>query len=397
MSGPNWKRPSVYVALCAAFVIVLFVVRGDLRVTTDPSGRGERQPEIVRNNLPPARAIEHVVISGRVVDALGFALAGAVVRDGAGSTRCSAAGSFELPTRRAPFTDLVIEAEGCGTGFLRTSVDAPGPLLVQLAPRSPWDCEPVGLPVAPALTGEGSVRDRDGRPVDGAYVTAAGSGLWSRTDEIGRYVLPLLDTTPTLLVHRPATADAPAFAARTKPLALPRARGMVPLPEIVVDGGGSIQGVLRGANGSPLAGMAVAIEGEGMTRICESGAGGLFRVTGLVPGDYRVRPLAWQGAVGVAREVELSGDTAACEVTLEPTRTAKVQVCGEEGTPVGKAYIASIFDGERRAVARADDDGWAEVTLADAADYEVRAADGLAALAVRRLDEQAMRLVVAAP
>ena len=66
---------------------------------------------------------------------------------------------------------------------------------------------------------QGTVRNLEGKPVAGAYVTAAGSGLWSRTDDIGRYTLPLFDANPTLFVH---CGD---VAGRSEPLALERTHG----------------------------------------------------------------------------------------------------------------------------------------------------------------------------
>ena len=53
------------------------------------------------------------------------------------------------------------------------------------------------------MTGEGVVRGFDGKPLAGALVTVVGSDAWSRTDEIGRYVLPLSSSTPILVVHHP--------------------------------------------------------------------------------------------------------------------------------------------------------------------------------------------------
>ncbi|MCA8977211.1 MAG: carboxypeptidase regulatory-like domain-containing protein [Planctomycetes bacterium] len=403
VSAPIWKRPSAYVVVCAAAVITAFVASGDLRVETDPARRSKGAaagPRIVRNHLPaPRREVGQVSLSGRVFDTLGFAVSGAEVLGSAGeSTLTAGDGRFELAVADGPYSEIMIKARGYGASSLRASSAATGPLVVRLEPQRPWDVAAVPSLPEPTLTGEGTVRDNDGRPVEGAYVTAAGTGLWSRTDGIGRYTLGLFDSTPTLLVHRPATEDGPSLAARSPRLDLGRARGHVPLPELIAEEGAVIRGTLRDDAGSPMVGVPVEIEGEGMTHLCESDGGGRFHVGGLVQGDYSVRPMAWNGLLGSRRHVVLAEPLAELELTMEPLRASRLQVRDEGGQPVGKAYVTISVDGVRRTFSQADEAGWTDVRLASGEmQFEVRAADGEDELAVRRIDRDQAQLIVAAP
>jgi hypothetical protein len=268
---------------------------------------------------------------------------------------------------------------------------SPDPLVVELEAAAPWDVEPAES-AAPLLTGEGTVRNLAGKPVAGAYVTAAGSGLWSQTDEIGRYILPLFDAHPTLLVHNDDCA------ARSARLNLHRTSGVVPLPELIAKAGATIRGTLRDASGNPTEGVPILIKGEGMSRLCVSGQSGRYYVRGLLPGRYEVRSLAFGGALGRSREVVLDRPVVNCELQLEPLLARRVQICRENGSPVSRSYVAVFFEGSRRLVTQADDDGWAEVSLASGSfRFEVRGADGTSELAVRRFDSEQTRLVVSSP
>jgi len=398
MSASILRRPSVYVALCAVIVVSAFIARGDLRIE-DPSTRNDASrtqsgaPKVVHSNRrAPQRTAVAVVVAGRVLDALGYAVSGAEVTVVAGGTATTGPdGRFELSLSKVPFADLWIRGEGYSTRWLRTSLASPDQLVVRLEAEAPWDVEPAEC-APPSLTGEGTVRNLEGKPVAGAYVTAAGSGLWSRTDDIGRYVLPLLDANPILLVH------SDSLAARSNPLALARTHGVVPLPELVAESGAMIRGTLNDADGNPIEGVPVLIVGEGMSRLCESGTSGRFRVGGLLPGRYEVKPHAWSGALGRSQQVVLDRPIVECELRMEPLLARKVQVCRENGSPVARSYVAVFLEGTRFGVTRADDDGWAEVSLASGTvRFEVRGEDGASELEVRGFDREQTKLVVAAP
>ncbi len=433
MAGFFMKRPSALVVLCATVVLSVFIARGDLRIQTASgdrsrvaqledgpqngsrkNGPGARlvespadEPTVVRAQAPARpRNVEMVVVHGRVLDALGFAVDAAKVSVLAGAKQAAAEksaaevqtdteGRFELVLPQAAFADLRVHAAGNTPRWLRASLTSPDPLVIQLEPEAPWDIEPV-VAQAPPLVGEGSVRDDAGVPLAGAFVTAVGSGLWSRTDEIGRYSLPLYGPNARLLVHE--TAGDHARAARSELVAFEREHGLVPLPELRTAPAGVIRGQLHDVQGAPLEGVPVVIRGEGVRRVCETGTSGRFLVAGLLNGTYEIRPHPWSGSVGRAQEVVLDGAVAECELSLEPVQSRKLQITNESGSPVGKAYVAVLLDGTRSGVTRADEQGWAEVGLASGpVQFEVRGEDGASEYTVRGLDNEQTRLVVAAP
>jgi hypothetical protein len=276
-------------------------------------------------------------------------------------------------------------------------------LAVQLVPAAPWDVQPAA-PASPQCVGEGLVRSTGGDPVAGAYVTAAGSGLWSRTDEIGRYRLPLCSNEVTLIVHGPAASEGAGVAARSDVIALPRTQGVVPLPELVAEPAGAIRGVVRDSRGAPVAGVPVQLRGEGIVRVAETGSGGRFGVSGLQAGRYTVRPFSFRGALGAPMSVVLDHHVVECDLHLHSSEERRLLILDERGAPVPHAYVAPILAGERTSVGCADADGWAAVRVgvgvgeaAGAWEFEVRAGADHAPAAVRSFDAAAATLVVALP
>lgn len=409
MLGELWRRPSIAVVLCAAAVVTVFVVRGDLGLESAARSRevpttakGHRAPVVVRperGGRSRAEAPAPVSVTGRVFDSLGFLVVGAEVSaPGQPVVRTDADGSFTalVPSAHAP---LLVRARGLQAKWVPANLGGPDPLLVQLAPAAPWDVEPAPPEAAAAsLVGEGVVRGVDGKPLAGAFVTAVGSDRWSRTDDIGRYVLQLPSPNSTLVVHHPdASGEGRGQAVRSLELQLPRTSGIVPLPELVASLGSALRGTLRDGRGNPVVGAPLQVRGEGLSRIIESGISGMFRIAGLLPGRYEVRPLGFRGALGRGQEVVVDASFVDCEVHLQPTDERQLQILDEAGAPVPRAYVAMAFGGERCGVAQADADGRMAIRVGDEADFEVRGADGLVELTVRRYEPASGQLVVAAP
>ncbi|HEX5050893.1 MAG TPA: carboxypeptidase-like regulatory domain-containing protein [Planctomycetota bacterium] len=405
MLRESWKRPSVVVVGWALVLLAVFIVRGDLRVDAEPPvrqtvARRASEPVVVRpERAARVPAVPSALRQGRVFDSLGYLVVGAeVIAAERASERTDADGEFRLDLPERRFTDVCIRAKGRLPVWLQAQAISPDPLVVQLAPEAPWDAAPSApAPVAFPLAGEGIVRAPDGSPLVGAYVKAVGTELWSRTDEIGRYVLPLATSTPTLLVHCPDNgADQRGFAARSEPLELGRSSGVVPLPELVASPAGNIRGTVRDVRGTPLAGVPVQLRGEGVARVFESGAGGIFRFSGLLPGRYEVRPLAFRGSVGQARDVLLDSPVADCDLHMKSAAERRLRVVDEGGSPVGLVYVSTSIEGQRRGVAQADALGWAAVPVAEQTDFDVRTPEH-APMAVRRFDAEPATLVVALP
>ena len=394
------QRPSALVAACTVVVVGAFVATGDLRVASgEPAPRAPlrvHEPRVVRNT--PPRPAPGVVRRGRVFDALGFLVVGAeVVPMDRPPVRTDGDGAFQVELARGRATDLLVRADGQRAAWLRTSDGSPDVLALQLVPAAPWDEVPAPPPPPAALRGEGSVRGGDGKPLASAYVTALGSGVWARTDDIGRFELPLPAATVTLLVHAPAADGGNGFAALSEPIASNRARGVVPMPDVLAAPALGIRGCVRDARGQPIAGVPVEIVGEHVRRVVDTGAGGAFHLGGLLPGRYLARPFAWRGAVGVTTEVTLARAAVDVDLQLLDADEQHLRVVDEGGNAVAGVFVAASIGGARRAVARADDDGRVAVPVAAAAEFDVRAPAHYASLPVRRVDLDEAKLVVALP
>ncbi|MBL9078368.1 MAG: carboxypeptidase regulatory-like domain-containing protein [Planctomycetes bacterium] len=392
MLRESCKRPSIVVAGWTALVIAVFVWRGDLRVRSAPAAAAESAvaaPRDAANEPPgatatatsapasergapvvvrPQRAVRDLapspVRTGRVFDARGFLLVGAFVRvDGREAVRTDADGRFELALGDGASADVAVLADGHRPHRLRVFAASPEPILVQLALAAPGEVEPAPLPPLP-LVGEGRVRAPDGRPLVAAIVTELGSGAWVRTDATGRYQLPLSGAMPTIVVH----ADADNLAVRSAPLRLERERGIVPLPELVAAPACAVGGTIRDATGAPVAGVPVRLRGSGLERLVESGAGGSFRIAGLEPGHYVVRPFASRGALGAPQALTLDRPEVAVDLSLRSATERRLHVVDQRGAPVAAATVIATFAGERTAVQRTDGDGFVPLRVAADAD-----------------------------
>lgn len=412
MAGQSWKRPSVVVVLCSAIVIGGALVRGDLRVEsasalrTGANGatlpRRSGEPVVVKPERAPRNPdVAETTVHGRVLDSRGFLVVGAEVSSSRGQpvVRTDADGEFKATVLANGATNLLVRYQGHRSCWINPQPCSPDPLIVRLGPLAPWDREAAQPAVAAAaLTGEGIVRNADGKPLVGAYVKAAGTDVWSKTDDIGRYVLPLPGPTATLVVHHPGSTGDSGFAVRSEPLTFDRSNGVVPLPELVAAPGSQIRGTLRDSRGVPVGGVPVQVRGEGLARVFESNVSGAFRIAGLLPGHYEIRAFAYRGAIGLQQQVVLDRPVVDCELQMQNLVERRLRVLDESGSPVRRAYVATAVDGARQSVAQADAEGWAAVCVAPGdVQFEVRGADGVAAMSVRRYESEPSRLVVAAP
>lgn len=399
------KRPSVLVGAWICVVVGVFVWRGDLAVGEAASNaraaRLSRQPEIVR--APTASAPPPVATAprkGRVYDALGYLIVGAeVVPMEKPPTRTDGDGAFTVDLGGTLVTDLLVRADGHRPRWLRTSSASPDVLALQLVPAAPWDTMPAPPAPLSQLRGEGVVRTADGKPLARAFVTALGTGVWARTDDIGRFTVLLPTPNAQLFAHEPFGGVGEAgFVGVSASLVPERTRGAVPLPEVVAAPALAIRGIVRDARGQPVVGVPVEVEGGPLRRVVDTGAGGAFRCGGLVPGQYQVQPFAHRGGLGVRRDVALVDASLDVDLHLVAAEETRVHVVDERGGAVSGVYVASSVGGARLGVARADTDGYAAVPLAPAAatDFDVRTATDLARVTVRRFEEPAT-LVVAVP
>jgi hypothetical protein len=397
------QRPSIAVGACTVVVLTFFALRGDLRLSP-PAGTAAatapRPPVVLQNPAAPRRA-PMLPVSGRVFDALGFLVVGAEVVPVTGDRqRTDADGSFQLKAPEAGVVDLLVRAAGARPSWCRTTAISPDALIVQLLPVAPWDQAPTPLSPLPPLRGEGVVRDAAGRPLAGAHVTVRDTGLWARTDDLGRYSLPLAAASGTLSVHHAdPTGAGLGHALAGQPFVSSREQGLVPLPDLVAGPAAQLRGIVRDARGAPLEGVPVLVRGDGLRRVVETGAGGAFRVGGLWAGACTVEPMPFRGALAEPVAVEIGAAAVDLELQLRPHAEARLLVVDQAGNALGDVYVAASVAGVRRAVVRTDRDGLVSLPIAAATEFEVRTADTFAALVVQRCERDAdpLRLVVARP
>lgn len=412
MAREKLLRPSHVLAAWAVLVLSVFALRGDLRLAAPAAATVAEQPPaqvagpvVVRAESATRRIARPAhTCKGRVVDAMGFLVVGAeVVGADRPLARTDADGAFAIDLPEGVPLDVLVRGKGLQPRRLRLVASSPDPVLVRLEPAAPWDAEPAAMPASSSLRGEGLVRTEQGQPLAGAWVTALGSDVWSRTDEIGRYVLPLPSSHVTLLVHQSeAPGEARGFAARTEPIDVDRTQGLVPLPEIVAVPASVIRGVVRDPRGMPVEGVPVQVRGEGIARLFETGPGGIFRLGGLQTGHYEVRPFAYRGALGRPEAVTLSGAIADCDLHLQAADERRLRLLDEQGSPVARAYVAATFAGERNSIAQTDDDGWTAVVVSAAepgagTTFEVRTGASHEPVEVRRYEADSATLVVGMP
>ncbi|MBL8755241.1 MAG: carboxypeptidase regulatory-like domain-containing protein, partial [Planctomycetes bacterium] len=380
----------------------VFVWRGDLRVAhagSDGPPARVRDPVVVRRSAQEPKAAPRVLRHGRVFDALGYLVVGAeVVPMERPATRTDSDGVFGLELAPSTCIDVRIRADGMQPAWVRASEGSPDVLAVTLLPKAPWDRVPTPLAALPNLRGEGVVRYADGKPVAHAFVTASGGTAWARTDDIGRFALPMTTSTTTLLAHVPDAGDGRGgLFGRGLPFTSERATGVVPVPEVVATAAVGLRGIVRDARGEPVVGLPVEVAGEPLSRVVETGAGGAFRIGGLAPGRYDVRPFAFRGAVGVPQAVTLADRTVDLDLQLVRTEEVRLRVVDERGAPVPGVFVAASVGGARRGVAQADAAGRAAVPVAPTTEFEVRLPVSYAPVELRRFEPEPATLVVAMP
>ena len=401
-----WRRPSIVVVSWCVIVLTIFVVSGDLRIEGKAlaplvTSSSATQPLVVRPERPSrAPATGTVTRTGRVFDAMGYLVVGAeVIAMDRAPERTNADGEFRLSLPEDRSTTVLVRASGQRTVLLRANAASPDALVVHLSPAAPWDREPAGepspLPPAAPLRGEGLVRTAAGTPVAGAYVTAVGTEFWSRTDEIGRYVLLLSSATATLQVHVPDGGPEQRGLAARLDVNLGRDQGVVPLPELVAEPASALRGTVRDSRGSPVAGVLVEVRGEGQGRVVGAGPGGIFRLGGLLPGRYQVRALAFRGAIGDVQEITLGAGIVDCDLQLLAADERRLRVLDERGSPVGGVYVAASVGGHCCGIAQADANGWAAVPVAVETQFDVRTPQDYTPVLVRRFESQPATLIVA--
>jgi hypothetical protein len=397
------RKPSFYVLLCAGTLVIAFVCSGDLRLgdaAREPVPPRTRETVVVRPERAPRQpGTSQASFGGTVFDAMGYLLVGAEVSTAGRQARTDSDGRFRLAVAARGGVDVRVALAGFRPGWKRCLPSGDSTFFLTLEPSAPWD-EPVAPPpVVDEIVGEGRIQDEAGKPVARALVQVVETGLATRTDDIGRYAIPLGGDGSRLVVSHDGDGEGGGFCAASEPITLARGARVAPLPDLTTRSGGAIRGTVRDPAGKLVSGVPVRLRGEGHDRVVESGPHGAFRLAGLAAGTYEVLAMAFRGTFGVRQRVELNAAVVDCEVRLTEAELRRVRVVTEAGCPVPGAYVAASRDGLRRGVARADADGWVEVQPGpgEGTTFEVRAGNDWRTLELKQVPEDGERLVVAAP
>jgi hypothetical protein len=403
----NWNRPSSWVVVWTGIVVAAFAWRGDLAVHSGPRAVPVAAPPtsapVVRAKAP-APVLTRRSVTVRVLDTLGHALVGAeLAASGSAPARSDGQGRAALSLAAGELVDVRVSAPGRVPTWLRVAEGSPDLAVACLPPTAPWDAPEVVAPPAPlgpTVRGEGVVRDEGGAPVADAFVGVPALGSWARTDALGRYALPLAAGEWSLVVHAPGRSDEPTDSGGFLALApqrIDRARGALPLADARIEPACAVRGIVRLADGRPLADAPVAVVTAGLRRVVATDAIGAFRVGGLPPGPCRIAPYAWRGAIGAAQTLFLDGRPVDVDLTLAVADPVRVRVVGEDGVAVAGAFVAAAHAGVRRGVAQADADGYAAVPWLADATFDVRVGSAHAPAPVLRLEPEPAQLVVGMP
>jgi hypothetical protein len=322
-------------------------------------------PVVVRRDAAPPRPTNGEV-SGRVIGRDGFPVEQARVRvftagraaDEAESATTDERGRFRLTVSGATHRRLRIEAPGRHAPAIVQG--SPDELDVVLQDAVPWtEAAPAaaGVPTAAVglLFGEGWIRGVDGRRVANARVTVRETGASERSDENGRYLIPL-DGGPCTLV----AFDGTGGVAVSETQLPPRLQGKVPLPDLQLAQGPTIRGRLINRDGDPLVDAAVLVETGGVRRATRTEQGGLFSVAGLVAGDCELIVLPFRGHLGARIPLLVERDANLPDIRVQRPLQEPVRLQVVDETGAAQAFVHVVADqlaGLCRAYAQADGEG----------------------------------------
>lgn len=342
-------------------------------------------PQVFPLDVPPGEGpwdfgpvkIRGAVLTGRVTDPAGRALAGAAVwlrretdqldgRWGHGpSTRTGADGTFAI-SGLMPSLDGGIGLDVCAAGFIPEEVE------LRTLPT-----EEIAIVLQPGGRITGRVVDPDGTPVAGAQIYTLRDGQsggcvindrpcdWDEdsttSDAEGRFVLePLLAATYTLRVHAPDLLPGDVEDVHAGPAET--IEGL----QITLQRGELLSGTVTGPGGTPVAGAAVSVAdwwSQGVT-----GADGRYRLTAIPQGSWSIE-IAAEGFEPAAVEMEILPGENRLDTRLDAEPPAP--------KPVLREIRGQVVDLGGRPVAGARVSAGRTRTLTDAAGvFSLRVLDG---------------------
>jgi hypothetical protein len=346
------------------------------------------------------------IAEGRVVDRLGFPVAQARVRvtglageslDAVPNAVTDGRGRFHITWPGLAPRALVVEAPGRhAPALVRARADE---MQIVLQDPTPWSRDEIasagnGVRDEGLLVGEGWIKGSTGPTPAGVQVTVRETGASTRTDETGRFVLPIGSGPCTLVAF-----DGLGAVAVAETFTPSRKQGKIPLPQLELAAGPALRGRLINADGEPLVDAAVVLETGGVERTVRTSQGGMFAVLGLVQGECELSVLPHRGHLGVRIPLVVESDADLSDLVLQRPRQEphRVFVVDRRGRPMPFFHVvADQLTGLCRAYAQADAEGMAVLRGLSEGDveFEVRKPD-FAPIAIDSWDDGSMRLVVA--
>ena len=310
-------------------------------------------------------------LSGRVVDATGKPVTGALVRLGRDGTPRSTGkdGLFRFedvegrsgPQLFASPTTLSVQAAGFEVQSVAERFSG-APLTVRLKPSTA------------RLTG--LLKEWSGKPAIDAVVRVTGDAVtrWVRTDATGRFEIQgaLASKTRLQALGRDGSSLETAFSATGGTMTFTLQRPA------------SIEGrITRSDTGRIVTSVKVEARANGATLLARTGVDGRYKVSGLPQGTYRLSFDEKTFVPLVRRDVELAtGEAKALDISLTPAVSLVGRVSDEKGQPVAGARgvfspgAESRMDRVFRAVSRAGADSVAFVSGPDGTFKATRLAPG---------------------
>jgi 5-hydroxyisourate hydrolase-like protein (transthyretin family) len=190
-----------------------------------------------------------------------------------------------------------------------------------------------------------------GGPLGGATVTITGAGetktaTTPTAGAVGAWTFTGLPTPGTYLL----TFQLEGYGTETIALDLAAGEARGDVVVVLVQGTGTVSGVVKDASGTPLGGAIVTVTGGGTpitTNTLTTGAVGFYELTGLkTPGRYTIS-YALEGYTGVTLSVDLSVDAFAegVDATLSKARGSISGTVRSGGAPLAGATIVAT-DGQ---------------------------------------------------
>ena len=235
------------------------------------------------------------------------------------------------------------------------------------------------LSMEPATTIGGVVVDEKGQPIEDAEITILsfsmmgqqGSDLGhypARSDEHGKWVCknsPAELASAWFIVSHPDFLDERTSWFSSLPIDQLR-QGTA---RVILRKGTSIAGVVRDADGKPIAGAEV-FAGEyrfrGLASVAQADEQGRFRSTHVAPGRVVLTATA-KGFAPALHKVHAGSETGLVEFRLKPSRPLRGRVVDKEGRPIPGALIeAGEWQGHRPLEWQANSDGRGRFEWTDA-------------------------------